>query len=376
MSLACGLQPLFVSVPTHFGCRRVFIQRRRKYAHTAKAAAPSNEGAAGDQFVTKQLSNRRVIVTGATGLIGRALVSKLTEANAHVTVLARDPPRARGVLYDGRGPLLSILQYDAAEASPLHSKVRNAIASADAVVNLAGEPVEQGRWTDERKKQLWDSRVAGTEKLVATITETSSSAVLVSASAVGYYGPSQTMMFTESSRPGTDYLARLAVAWERSAARNNDNSRTVILRFGVVLGLNGGALPKMTAAFKAFLGGPPGTGQQWFSWVHIDDVVRLIQRAIVMDSMQGVYNCTSPKPVRLEEFCAELGRALNRPSWLPVPSIAIKTLLGNEAAQLILAGQAVLPKRTIDDGFKFRYTRVSAALHHLYREQESNFVKL
>lgn len=198
-----------------------------------------------------------------------------------------------------------------------------------------------------------------------------SDAVFVSASAVGYYGTSETKSFTEECGPGTDFLATLASAWEDAALSNAANSRTVVLRMGVVLGNGGGALEKMSVAFKAFLGGPPGTGTQWFSWVHIDDVVRLILHACVDEKWSGVYNATAPQPVRLAAFCQELGRALGRPNWLPVPSRAVQALMGSEAAELILAGQQVLPRRTRANGFIYKYKDVGSALQHLTSSKRS-----
>lgn len=209
----------------------------------------------------------------------------------------------------------------------------------------------------------------GTQKLVHALTGTR--AVLVSASAVGYYGTSDTKLFKEDSRPGDDFLATLAGAWEEAALRNASNSRTVVLRLGVVLANGGGALQKMIAAFQAFLGGPPGGGKQWFSWVHIEDVCRLILHAAAEDKWDGVYNATAPQPVRLETFCMELGRALGRPSWLPVPKQAVRAVMGNEAAELILKGQHVVSGKVSQNGFVYRYKDVGSALHQLIRTKST-----
>lgn len=339
--------------------------RRRPRVHAAwhaSAATAVND----DRAVDRRLAERVVVVTGATGLVGRALVARLRAADVRLFVLARSPSRVRAV-FPGRGAVpLSVVRYDAADAGAVSEDVARAVAQADVVVNLAGEPVDAGRWTPERKKVLWDSRVVGTKKIAEAMGAAGSKAVLINASAVGFYGTSKSRECTEETGPGSDFLARLAVAWEAAAlAKTPPNVRAVVLRFGVVLGNGGGALEKMSAAFRAFLGGPPGGGDQWFSWVHIDDVVRLILHAIVEDEWHGVYNCNAPQPIRLSQFCSELGRALGRPSWLPVPRKAVQALLGSEAAELILAGQQVRPERTLAAGFTFRYSNVASALEEL-----------
>lgn len=237
--------------------------------------------------------------------------------------------------------------------------------------------MDEGRWTSHRKQLLFQSRVCGTQKIVNALHETSSRAVFISASAVGYYGtcPSD-VAFTEDAPAGSDFLARVAVAWEHAALKNCTHSRTVVFRMGVVLANGGGALQKMSAAFRAFLGGPPGGGRQWFSWVHIDDIVRLILYASVDEKWQGVYNATAPRPVRLAEFCELLGRELGRPNWLPVPSGAVRALMGSEAADLILAGQQVLPERVRKNGFVYMYKDVGSALRQLITSRKEEMSKL
>lgn len=197
-----------------------------------------------------------------------------------------------------------------------------------------------------------------------------SNAVLISASAVGYYGTSETRTFTESQGPGTDFLARLAAAWERAAMRNSSHSRTVVLRFGVVLGRGGGALPKMADVFRMYMGGAPGGGKQWFSWVHVDDVVRMVVSAAVGVEWKGVFNCVAPEPVRLGRFCEELGKALGRPNWVPVPGSVVRVIMGNGAAELVLKGQKVVGKRASGVGFRYMYTDVREALRELIVVEE------
>lgn len=320
-----------------------------------------------DASVMKALANRRIVITGGTGLIGRSLVSRLSDAKADVCLLARNPSRAQS-LFESSNP--TVFQYDAQQDTPLTNAARQAVLSADAVINLAGEPIDVGRWTPQRKRVLRDSRIVGTRRLVEVISKAEQPPVLVNASAVGFYGASETNTFVEDAPAGSDFLAETAKAWE-CAALANTASRTVVLRIGVVLGNGGGALQKMSPLFRAFLGGPPGSGRQWFSWVHLEDVVRLMLHATVDEKWTGVYNATAPQPVRLKTFCEELGRALGRPSWLPVPKQAVQMLLGTEAAQLVLAGQQVLPKRTRANGFVYQYKDIRSALQNLTHAVEN-----
>lgn len=352
--------------PLRRGRPRAPLCRRHAYLITSTAStlplSPS------DVHTLRSLSTQTVVITGATGLIGRRLVSGLRCSRASVHVFARDPPAARSLFVDRSLPPVSVTRYDAAEGT-LSASAARALRAADVVINLAGEPVEDGRWTPARKRALWDSRVCGTRAIAAALADPAARAVLINASAVGYYGTSETDTFDERNKQGGDFLARLAHAWEQAALENGPASRTVVLRMGVVLARGGGALDKMSMAFRYFLGGPPGSGAQWFSWVHIDDVVRLILHASVDDRWRGVYNATAPAPVTLGEFCTELGKALGRPSWLPVPKQAVRALLGNEAAELILKGQRVVSTRMQENGFVYRFKDVASALRDLTKKE-------
>jgi hypothetical protein len=239
---------------------------------------------------------------------------------------------------------------------------QRAIAGCDAVVHLAGEPIAESRWTPERKQEILNSRQLSTQKIVEAIAQANPKpTVLVNASAIGYYGTSETATFDETSPAGNDFLAEVCQAWEAEAQKVKDAGvRLVILRLGIVLG-DGGALAKMTPPFKVFAGGPIGTGRQWFSWIHRDDLVNLILEALSRKDIEGVFNATAPNPVRMTELCQTIGETLNRPSWLPVPSFALEAYLG-EGAKVVLEGQQVLPKRTTNYGFKYRYPTVKQAL--------------
>jgi len=295
----------------------------------------------------------KIAITGATGFIGSRLVKRLLELEHQPMILTRNRAKATRLFPD-----LEIVGYTPTESGSW----QDAIAGCDGVVNLAGEPIGENRWTPERKKAILDSRQLGTRRIVEAISQAQSKpSVLVNASAVGYYGTSETATYTETSPPGDDFLAQVCQAWEAEAQKVKEAGvRLVILRFGIVLG-DGGALAKMLPPFQLFAGGPIGSGRQWFSWIHREDLVNLIINALTRNDMEGVFNATAPNPVRMSEFCQTLGDVLNRPSWLPVPSIALEALLG-EGAKVVLEGQKVLPKRTTSCDFNYRYPNVKPAL--------------
>ncbi|CAN1261606.1 Epimerase family protein SDR39U1 homolog, chloroplastic, partial [Linum perenne] len=243
------------------------------------------------------------------------------------------------------------------------TKWKDSIHGSDAVVNLAGMPIST-RWSPEIKKEIKHSRIRVTSKVVDLINNSPQDvrpSVLVSATAVGYYGTSETQVFYESSPSGNDYLAEVCREWEATAFQVNNDVRLTLIRIGVVLGKDGGALAKMIPLFKMFAGGPLGSGQQWFSWIHLDDIVNLIYEALVNPSYKGVINGTAPNPVRLGEMCKQLGGVLGRPSWLPVPDFALKAVLG-EGAIVVLEGQKVVPGKAKELGFRFKYPYVKDAL--------------
>lgn len=300
----------------------------------------------------------KVAITGATGFVGSRLVERLHAEGHQLLVLTRDSAAANKVFPNSAFPHLEIVAY-----TPTQSGVwQQTIAGCDAVVNLAGESIAEGRWTPQRKQEILNSRQLGTQKIVEAIAQANPKpSVLVNASAIGYYGTSETATFNETSSAGDDFLAQVCQAWEAEARKVvATGTRSVILRFGIVLG-TGGAIAKMIPPFKLFAGGPIGTGRQWFSWIHRDDVVNLIVQALNQPGMEGVFNATAPNPVRMAEFCQTMGQVLNRPSWLPVPGFALEALLG-DGAMVVLAGQQVLPKRTLEHQFKYQYPQVKQAL--------------
>jgi len=305
----------------------------------------------------------KVAITGATGFVGSCLVKRLHEQGQRVLVLTRNAASAQKGFPSAAFPNVEIV----AHSPDASGSWQSAIATCDGVVNLAGEPIGEGRWTPERKQEILNSRKLGTKKIVEAIVNANPRpSVLVNASAIGYYGTSETATFDETSKAGKDFLAQVCQAWEAEAQKVTDAGvRLVILRFGIVLG-NGGALSKMITPFKLFAGGPLGSGQQWFSWIHLDDLVNLILQALSQPEMQGVYNATAPHPVRMAELSRTMGQVMNRPSWLPVPAFALEALLG-DGAMVVLEGQQVLPKRTLDSDFAYQYSNLEPAIEQILK---------
>ena len=306
----------------------------------------------------------KVAVTGATGFVGSRLVEKLHAAGHQVKVFTRNSERASRVFPPAAFPNVEITAYTPLQSGPWQAE----ISGCDGVVNLAGESISE-RWTSDHKKRILESRDIGTHKLVEAIHQADVKPnVLVSASAIGYYGTSETAEFYETSEPiKTDFLSQVCQAWESAAEKVTAcGTRLVIIRVGIVLGM-GGAIAKMLTPFRLYAGGPIGSGQQWFSWIHRDDLVSLLIKALTDSQLQGIYNGTAPHPVRMNELSDTLGKVMNRPSWLPVPEIVIEALLG-DGAIVVLEGQKVLPERTQATGFTYQYPKVEGALREIVRE--------
>lgn len=298
----------------------------------------------------------KIAVTGATGFVGQRLVEKLTAAGHQVQVLTRSLSKAQRRFPAATFPGVKAI------ATPNPESWHTAIVGCDGMVNLAGEPIAEKRWSEAQKQEILGSRIKTTKALVQAIAQSDPKPkVLVSASAIGFYGTSETASFDESSPSGNDFLAEVCRQWEAAAQPVTESGvRLVIPRIGIVLG-DGGALAKMLPPFKAFAGGPIGSGNQWFSWIYREDLVDLIIQALSDEQMSGVYNATSPNPVRMKQFAEMLGEAIGRPSWLPVPGFALEVLLG-EGAQVVLEGQQVLPKRTQASRFEYQYPQLKTAL--------------
>jgi uncharacterized protein (TIGR01777 family) len=299
----------------------------------------------------------RVTVTGASGLIGSALVTGLREHGTEVTVLSRHPSRARealGVEAVGWDPL--------GEPAPLQ-----ALAGADAVVHLAGENIAQ-RWSERSKRAIRDSRIVGTRNLLAGLEAVGDVAggqrprTLISSSAVGYYGARGEEPLDEDAPPGSDFLSETCVVWEAEAQKASAlGMRVVLVRTGVVLNRDGGALKKMLPPFQLGVGGPVAGGEQYMSWIHREDLVGVIRAALDDKRWSGPINATAPEPVTNREFSHALGRALHRPSLLPVPGFVLGLLYG-EMAEIVTAGARVMPAKALVLGYDFRHPELDEAL--------------
>lgn len=296
----------------------------------------------------------RVTLTGATGLIGPRLIKALQARGDEVTVLTRSPEKARAALQD-----VEAVAWAQPTAEPAPA---TALSGRDAVVHLAGEPVAQ-RWSADAKRRIDDSRVLGTRNLVAGMRAADPSPpVLVSASAVGYYGPRGSEELPEDTPPGDDFLAGVCVRWEQEAQRAGEaGARVVLVRTGVVLDAGGGALAKMLPPFKLGVGGPVAGGEQYMPWIHLDDLVGIYVRAIDDAAWSGPVNGAAPAPVTNAAFSKALGRVLRRPAFAPIPGAAIRLLYG-EMAVIVTEGQRAIPRRTTELGYRFVHTDVEPGL--------------
>jgi uncharacterized protein len=298
----------------------------------------------------------KVAVTGATGTIGSAVVGALRDRGDSVVALSRDPSRAREVLGDG----VEVVEWRDPKSEPAPAE---AFAEAGGVINLLGEQIAQ-RWSDEAKREIRESRVLGTRNLVAGLRGAGPRLqVLVSQSAIGYYGPHGDEVVDEATPAGDDFLARVVVDWEAEAraAEEDLGLRVVLARTGVVLSESGGALAKMMTPFKLGVGGPVAGGGQYMPWVHLDDVAGALLFALDTHAASGALNVTAPSPATNEEVSKALGRALHRPAIMPVPGFAIKLLYG-EMATIVTTGARVEPKRLRELGYEFRQPDLDEAL--------------
>lgn len=299
--------------------------------------------------------NMRIVIAGGSGLIGQKMTELLINAGHEVIVLSRNAKQAEGAI--------SYVQWLQEGSLP-----EKEIGHADVFINLAGVSINDGRWTSEHQKQINESRMAATDELLRIISALPTKpSVLVNASAIGIYPASDDSVYTEQSNEvAKDFLAQTVYDWEQKAKGvESEGTRAVFMRFGVVLSKDGGALPLMTLPYKLFVGGRVGSGRQWVSWVHIDDVARAIVFVIENDKINGPVNVTSPSPARMNEFGQTIGSVLQRPHWLPVPSLAMRIVLGKKST-LVLEGQYVVPERLIDNGFEFVYPTLQSALQSLF----------
>ncbi|HEY8742174.1 MAG TPA: TIGR01777 family oxidoreductase [Chloroflexota bacterium] len=299
----------------------------------------------------------RVIITGGTGLIGRALAADLTARGREVIVLSRSPERATNLPADVRAE-----RWDGRTAAGW-----GALADgAEAIVNLAGENLAAGRWSSERRRAIRESRLhAGEAVLEAIGAATQKPRVLVQASAAGFYGPHGNEPVTEATAAGSDFLAQLCVAWEAStAAVEAQGVRRAIARTGIVLSTAGGALPRLLLPYRFFAGGRLGNGRQWYPWIHLLDEVAAIRFLIDTAAASGTFNLTAPQPLTNGALAHVIGNVLGRPALLPAPAIALRLLMG-DMATVVLDGQRALPSRLLELGYQFQFPSAEAALRDL-----------
>lgn len=302
----------------------------------------------------------QITLTGASGFIGHRLVTQLDARGHQLHLLGRAP--RKGMLAAARFSI-----WDAAASEP----PAESLEGSDAVVHLAGEPVAQ-RWTAEVKRRIRSSRVDSTNLLVNALARMPQRPkVLVCASAVGYYGDRGEDLLPESSKPGEGFLPEVCVEWEHAAARARElGMRVVLVRIGIVLHPDGGALEQMLPPFKWGVGGKIGSGEQWMSWIHIDDMVRLLVHAAESPGVDGPLNAVSPNPVRNSEFTLILGRTLRRPAMIPVPEFAVRAMFG-EMASVVTSSLRVVPQSTLTSGFSFEHENLGPALANLLGEKRA-----
>ena len=297
----------------------------------------------------------KILITGGTGFIGSALTRSLTEQGYEVTVLSRNPDSVEKICGPGIKALNNLNQLKPED-------------TFQAIINLAGAPIFDARWSDARKQIIRDSRIGLTKQLVASMARMAvKPELLISGSAIGYYGDQGDTVLTEQSATHKDFSEQLCTDWENEAKKAEQlGVRVCLIRTGLVLAEGGGLLKRMLLPFRLGLGGRLGDGQQWMSWIHRQDWIAIARLMITDSSMQGAYNATAPNPVTNSEFARTLAHCLNRPALLPVPAWLLKILLG-EMSGLVLGSQRVMPERLLALGFKFQYTDLSSALNQVLR---------
>jgi uncharacterized protein (TIGR01777 family) len=310
-------------------------------------------------FFWTAMNADRIVIAGATGFIGRALVEELAGHGLRIVALTRSPDRPglpRDVLLE---------RWDGSTAGAWRRQVDGALA----VVNLAGDSLARGRWTRAKKERILSSRVRAGSALVEAVRAAGRKPrVFVQASAVGFYGDSGESEVDEGSPAGTGFLAEVVERWEASTREVETlGVRRVILRSGLVLGHGGGVWPSLVRPIRYFAGGPLGSGRQWLSWISLADEVRAIRHLIEREALRGPFDLTAPAPLRQAELCRVIGRALRRPCWAPVPAFVLRILFGAKARETLLVSQRVRPRRLLESGFEFRHPAAAAAVAELLR---------
>lgn len=306
------------------------------------------------------MDKKKIFITGGTGFIGRELSKHLVSAGHNVSVLSRFEKRPIDFPEEVR-----IIKGDPKVEGPWQMEAQY----HNWIINLVGESIF-GRWTQEKKKKIYESRILSTRNLVNIIKQAKGDKeiTLLSTSAVGYYGFHQDEIITEADTAGDDWLSNVAVQWESEAMKAQEKGiRVLITRFGLVLGKKGGMLDQLIPLYKFCFGGPIGNGKQWFSWAHIDDIIEGILFVLNKPEIEGPVNITSPNPVRNKEFSKILGNVMNRPAFLPTPGFLLKIIYG-EFGNVIVEGQRVIPKKLLDMGYNFNFPDLRKALQNILKE--------
>ncbi len=315
----------------------------------------------------------KIIITGSTGLIGKKIFSGLKEKGYDVIVFSRNPERAQSI----NPSAMEYVRWNVESESDLNKSNdwEKYVEGTKAVIHLAGESIMAERWNSEHKKRVLNSRIFGTRSLVEAIGKAGQKPdVFICASAIGYYGSSESDV-DETFPAGNNFLSEVVKRWEEEAARvEKYNVRRVNVRTGIVLDKNEGALAKLLIPFKLFVGGPLGSGKQWFPWIHLEDVAGLFLFSLEESKINGAINAVSPNPVRMKEFCKILGRVMHRPSLFKVPEFILRLVLG-EAASTVIEGVKVIPKKVVEYGFKFSYENVEQALRNILNEYAIHTMK-
>ncbi len=304
----------------------------------------------------------KVLIIGATGFIGQHLFYRLQQRGHQVYVFTRNERRARQILQGAE----KVVQWQSNEYVVMQEYAHK----VDAVINLGGENLTSSRWKPEQKRRILSSRVS-IGKAISFALERSHDKphLLIQGSAIGFYGFSQDYTFWEGMHSGKGFLPMVTKQWEDSVRNVDDRyTRKIFIRTGLVLGREGGILPRMMLPFRFFMGGPLGSGQQWLSWIHIEDHIRAVVSLLESDTAAGVYNLTAPNPVKMSEFAKTLGQVMGRPSWLRVPGFVLKALFGHMARETMLQGQRVSPERLKEMKFEFSYPRLHEALEELIHQ--------
>jgi len=308
----------------------------------------------------------KLLLLGCTGFIGQELIPTLLEAGHQLTIVSRHESKHYANKFDKYK--LEWIQIDPSKLNSWDNTLLiEALKNNQGVINLVGEPITEQRWTSSQLKIIEDTRVNTTRGMIKAMNKSKKiPKVLVNASAIGFYGSSQTNIFKEEDKSGNNFLAGLCKKWEDIAYLKPRSTKLVIIRIGIVLGLGGGALGKMLPIFKAGIGGPIGDGMQWMSWIHRSDLCRIIKESLVNRKYSGIINAVAPKPVRMKEFSATLGQSLGRPSIIPVPGGVLKLILG-DGARVVLEGQKVKSNMLAKIGFKFIYPTHEKAIENIVK---------